>query len=66
MLRFFMKLFFIIKLKPVGTKTRFTSHPLEPIYDNNQYLAEFRKMKRDNSQRKPTIVLSQKNRKAIA
>ena len=60
MLCFLRKLFFIMKLKHLGTKTSFALKPSNPFYDYNQNLAEDREMKQEKSQLKEDFRMRSK------
>ena len=63
-IRILAKFHFIIIFKQLGTKHRFALRLLKPFYEYNQYIAEVRKMKRDNSQRRNDVSMELANQQS--
>ena len=64
MLRFFVILFFITRLKQLGIHTRFTLQLSNTFYVFSQYLAEVWEMMRENTQRKNDVSVESENQQS--
>ena len=56
LVRLGFKIFFIIRLKRLGTKTRFALQPLNPFYEYNKFLIDVKELK--NQQPRSSMLLN--------
>ena len=59
-----MKIFYVIKLKHLGTKTRFALEPLNPFYEYNNYPVEVRELGRKKFQLENDVSMEQKTQQS--
>ena len=49
LVRISFKIFFIVRLKRLGTKTRFALQPLNPFYEYNKFLSDVKALKKQQA-----------------